>query len=298
VITIAEARRIQARQNQPPPAPAPPTVNGPDGARALTFKGLGTWWDVYDWSPTFTRGAAPLGVGDVDRIANSGVQTLYIQTATYRHPDTVLDPALLGSIVARAHARNMKVVGWYLPQFLDVNFEVNRMATAIRMGLDGYGIDIESTDNANVAARSAALLAETRQLRALFPTTPLASVPVTPVIWEQLNTSWWPSFPYREMAQMVDVWMPMAYSTYRAAGSEWHDPYRYVSESVTRLRTLTGMPGLQVHPIGGLASLMSNADVDAMGRAMTDTSSIGGSLYDDVSTPAGLWPSLSQFRRT
>jgi hypothetical protein len=43
---------------------------------------------------------------------------------------------------------------------------------------------------------------------------------------------------------------------------------------------------------------MSTSDVDAMNRAMTDTYAIGGSLYDDVSTPAGLWPSLRQFRRT
>jgi hypothetical protein len=43
---------------------------------------------------------------------------------------------------------------------------------------------------------------------------------------------------------------------------------------------------------------MSTADANAMHRAMADTYAIGGSLYDDVSTPAGLWPSLRQFRRT
>lgn len=275
-----------------------PNGEGPNIVRAETFMGLGAWWDVYDWSPTFTNGAAPLGVADVDRLAAAGVQTLYIQTATYRHPATVLDVPRLQAVVARAKARKVKVVGWYLPQFLNVSTDLTRMVAAIRLGLDGYAVDIESSDNANVAARSQMLVNEMRFLRAGFPNLPLAAVPVTPVLWEELNTKWWPAFPYKELARWCDVWMPMAYWTYRAAGSPWKDPYRYVSESVTRLRRNTGVNWLPVHPIGGLSSLMSTADVDAMNRAMTDTYAIGGSLYDDVSTPVGLWPSLRQFRRT
>jgi len=271
---------------------------GPNVVRAETFMGLGAWWDVYDWSPTFTNGAARLGVADVDRLASAGVQTLYIQTATYRHPATVLDPTRLSAIVARARARKVKVVGWYLPQFLDAGNDLHRMVAAVRLGLDGYAVDIESTDNPNVPARSLVLVNEMRFLRTAFPDLPLAAVPVTPVLWEELNRSWWPSFPYREVARFSDAWMPMAYWTYRAEGTTWRDPYRYTAESVTRLRRNTGVPYLPVHPIGGLSSLMSTADADAMNRAMTDTYAIGGSLYDDVSTPAGLWPSLRQFRRT
>lgn len=275
-----------------------PNGEGPNVVRAETFMGLGAWWDVYDWSPTFTNGAARLGVADVDRLAAAGVQTLYIQTATFRHPATVLDVTRLKAIIARAKTKKVKVVGWYLPQFLDVSADLTRMVAAVRLGLDGYAIDIESTDNPNVAARSQMLVNEMRFLRGGFPNLPLAAVPVTAVIWDELNRSWWPSFPYKELARWCDVWMPMAYWTYRPAGSTWRDPYRYVSESVTRLRTSTGVPWLPVHPIGGLSSLMSTADADAMNRAMTDTYAIGGSLYDDVSTPAGLWPSLRQFRRT
>jgi hypothetical protein len=275
-----------------------PNGEGPNVVRAETFMGLGAWWDVYDWSPTFTRGAAPLRVSDVDRLAAAGVQTLYIQTATFRNPATVLDVTTLRAIIARARAKKVKVVGWYLPQFLDVQVDLTRMVAAIRLGLDGYAIDIESTDNPNVAARSQMLVNEMRFLRGAFPNLPLAAVPVTPVVWDELNRSWWPSFPYKELARWCDVWMPMAYWTYRDAGSPWRDPYRYVSESVTRLRVRTGVKWLPVHPVGGLSSLMSTADANAMHRAMADTYAIGGSLYDDVSTPAGLWPSLRQFRRT
>jgi hypothetical protein len=97
----------------------------------------------------------------------------------------------------------------------------------------------------------------------------------------------------------MDAWMPMAYWSYRRAGSfpEWGDPYLYTAESVRRLRTLTGRPNLPVHPIGGEGSSLTGADVDAMARAMADTGAIGGSVYDDNTTPRGLYANLGQFRR-
>jgi len=275
------------------------TFNGPDPARGIPFKGFGAWWDVWDWSPTFTKGSAPFGVGDVDRLAAAGVQTLYIQTSTYRHPDDVLDSALLKRIVARAHVRGMRVVGWYLPQFLDVGVDIRRMSAIAGLGMDGIGIDIESTDNPNVADRTDKLLAEVRFLRLLHPDVPMAAIPVTPVIWEQLNRSWWPNFPYRELSNYVDAWMPMAYWSYRRAGSfpEWGDPAHYVVESVTRLRVLTGRPNLPVHPIGGEGTNMSVDDARAMAWAVAHSRSIGGSIYDDRTTPPSIYPTLAQMRR-
>jgi hypothetical protein len=275
------------------------TFNGPEPARVIPFKGLGAWWDVWDWSPTFTGNRQALGLGDVDRLANAGVQTLYIQTATYRHPATVLDESLLRRIIARAHARGMKVVGWYLPQFLDTRTDVTRMSAMVGLGVDGIGIDIESTDNPNVADRTEKLLAEVKFLRMLHPDVPMAAIPVTPVIWEELNRGWWPRFPYRELSNYFDAWMPMAYWSYRKAGSfpEWGDPYRYTYESVVRLRTLTGRPELPVHPIGGEGTGMTPWDAARMAHAVADSSSIGGSVYDDRTTPANVYPVLVQMRR-
>lgn len=274
-----------------------PLPTGPDPGRSLTFAGLGAWWDVYDWSPTFTRGAARMSVSDVDRLAYWGVQTLYIQPSTYRHPDVVLDRARLAAIIGRAHHWGIRVVAWYLPEFVDVRFDLDRMVAMARLGVDGIAIDIESTANANVADRTEKLIAETRFMRGAFPDMPMAAIPVTPIIWEGLNRSWWPNFPYRELSNYFDAWMPMAYWTYRTPESGWRDPYRYVAESVTRLRTLTGRPGLPVHPIGGEAAGLTPHDVELMARALVDTRAMGGSLYDDNITAAGLWPSLTQFRR-
>lgn len=277
--------------------PARPLPTGPDPGRSLTFAGLGAWWDVYDWSPTFTNGRNPMGLADVDRLARDGVQTLYIQPSTYRHPDVVLDPARLQAIIARARAGGMRVVAWYLPRFVDINEDLVRMVAMARLGVDGIGVDIESTDNPDVAARTEALLVEVRFLRGAFPDLPMAAIPVTPVIWEELNRAWWPGFPYRELSNLFDAWMPMAYWSYRRPDSGWRDPYRYTAESVTRLRALTGRPGLPVHPVGGESAGMTPADVDAMARALVDTRALGGSVYDDNITPRALYGPLQQFRR-
>ena len=294
------------------PAP-PPAAPSPDPARGVTFKGLGVWWDVYDWSPTFTKNRQKFSVRDVDRLADDGVQTLYIQTASFRHPDVLLDPGLLRNILNRAHSHGIRVVGWYLPEFNDVAYDLDRLVAIAKLGFDGLGFDIESTANPDVAARSQNLITEAQFLRGYFPNLPMAAIPVTPVIWEELNRSWWPNFPYRDLAPFFDAWMPMAYWSYRFCSfTHWYDPYRYVYESVVRLRTLTGNPNLPVHPIGGEATptactsgpnagqvppATSNSDIFWMNAAMHDSASIGGSIYDDATSPASLYDSLHLFRR-
>jgi len=298
VVVLVAALALTACQPAPPP-PAP----SPDPVRANVVAGLGAWWDVYDWSPTFisSRNASarpPLGLSDIDRLADAQVQTLFIQTATYRHPAVMLDTWLLRRIIDRAHLRGMRVVGWYLPQFRDGKYDLDRLLAIGNFGFDGIGVDIESTDNPDVADRTRLLIAETRFLRGTFPNLPLVAIPVTPVIWEELNRSWWPDFPYRELARYYDAWVPMAYWSYRRnTFTEWNDSYRYTYETVVRLRQLTGRPDLAVHPIGGEGAVTSELEIFWMNRAMHDSNAIGGSIYDDASTPRTLWGPLGQFRR-
>ena len=283
------------------PAPPPPRPS-PDPSRAQVAAGLGAWWDVWDWSPTFIRSrnpaaSPPLGLADVDRLAAARVQTLYIQTATFRHPDVMLDRSLLRRIVDRAHARGMRVVGWYLPEFRDVKYDLDRLVAIGQFGFDGLGVDIESTANPDVADRTRKLVTESRFLRGAFGDLPLVAIPVTPVIWEELNRSWWPNFPYRELVPFYDAWAPMAYWSYRTPASGWKDPYRYTYESVVRLRRLTGRPDLAVHPIGGEAAGLTGEDIFWMNAAMIDTGAIGGSIYDDASTADPLWGPLALMHR-
>lgn len=273
-----------------------PPGQGPNIVRATVFQGLGAWWDVWDWSPTFTNGKQKFALSDVDRLASNGVQTLYIQTATYRHPHDVLDEALLRQIIARCRSKGMKVVGWYLPEHVDAELDVRRMSRAIDLGFDGFGVDIESAKNPDEAQRNTILVHEVRTLRALYPNLALAAIPVAPIVWERLNATWWPNFPYRELAPYFDVWMPQNYWSFRKPESGLRDAYVYNVENIRMLRELTGVPWLPVHPIGGEANQVSNDDLAQMYRAIVDTHSIGGSIYDDSITSSGLWGRLRWFR--
>ncbi len=273
-----------------------PAGLGPNIVRATVFQGLGAWWDVWDWSPTFTNGQVKFGVSDVDRLAANGVQTLYIQTATWRHPDDILDEALLRQIIDRCRSHGMKAVGWYLPEHVDEALDMRRMTRAIELGFDGFGIDIESSKNPNEADRNAILIREVQALRSLYPTLALAAIPVAPIVWERLNATWWPNFPYRELAPYFDVWMPQDYFTYRKPESGLRDAYVYNVENINMLRDLTEVAWLPVHPIGGEADKVTNDDLAQMYRAIIDTNSIGGSIYDDSTTSPALYGRLRWFR--
>lgn len=286
---------------QPVPPPPPPS---PNLARAQVAAGLGAWWDVWDWSPTFVQSRnpsanPPLRLADVDRLAQAGVQTLFIQPSTFRHVDLILDRALLRQIIDRAHQRGLRVVGWYLPEFVNVAADLDRLVAIAQFGgFDGLGVDIESTSNPDIAARNANLITESRFMRGAFGNLPLIAIPVTPVIWEELNRSWWPNFPYRELVPFYDAWAPMAYWSYRRSTfTEWNDPYRYTYESVVRLRRLTRRPDLPVHPIGGEGTGITGEQIFWMNAAMVDSGAIGGSIYDDATTPRDVWGALAMFRR-
>lgn len=286
---------------QPAPPPPPPS---PNPTRAQVVAGLGAWWDVWDWSPTFVQARnpaanPPLSLSDVDRLAQAGVQTLFIQPSTFRHVDLILDRGLLRQIIDRAHRHGMRVVGWYLPEFVNVAADLDRLVAIAQFGgFDGLGVDIESTANPDIADRNAKLITESRFMRGAFGNLALVAIPVTPVIWEELNRSWWPSFPYRELVPFYDAWAPMAYWSYRRnTFTEWNDPYRYTYESVVRLRRLTRRPDLAVHPIGGEGTGITGEQIFWMNAAMVDSGAIGGSIYDDATTPRDVWGALSMFRR-
>jgi hypothetical protein len=58
---------------------------------------------------------------------------------------------------------------------------------------------------------------------------------------------------------------------------------------VRRMRALVGDSNLKVHPIGGIADVISEAQTRDFVRALTDSDALGGSLYDYRTTPGGVW---------
>ncbi len=309
--TTTKPRRASAPPTTSPAvgrAPAPqtlgplPPVSPPPVRDVSVYKGLGTWVDAFDFSPQYQPGGAPPPVTpqSMDDLAAVGVKTLYLQAAKddTRSPGDLVNPEILAPMLIRAHERGIKVVAWYLPKFYDLDSDMRRLL-AIRdfrageHGFDGIGLDIEWTrDVPNPAERNVRLIDLSRRLRAAVGNETLSAIPLPPVLIETINPRYWPNFPWRELAPLYDVWMPMAYWTFRTKSSGYRDAYRYTEENVRRTRTNLGLPDAVVHPIGGTDNKSTEVDYQNFVRACVDSRSIGGSIYDWRTTPMSSYGTL------
>ncbi|HVF73591.1 MAG TPA: hypothetical protein VM938_00975 [Acidimicrobiales bacterium] len=274
-----------------------PPLNPPAVPAGLApYRGMGTWVDVYDWTRTYTGGRPVVGVADVDRMAERGVQTLYIQASKWDSTTDVVDPDLLQPMLDRAKARGIKVVAWYLPTLEDLQRDLQRMvAIAALHNVDSLGVDIEARNVKDVNERNRRLVELSAALRKALPGRTISAIVLPPVVLDVVNTSYWPNFPYQAIAPHYDVWMTMGYWTNRKQSSGYRDAYRYTKENVDRLRAHLGA-NVPVHPIGGLGAGTTPADVEAYRKAAIDTGSLGGSLYDWRTTAADSWPGMQGFR--
>ncbi|HKA05596.1 MAG TPA: hypothetical protein VKD67_14770 [Acidimicrobiales bacterium] len=281
-------------------AAAAPTGSVPGGGvfTVNAYEGLGTWVDVFDFVPAYQQGgvAPTITAVDVDTMAALGVKTIFLQAARNdaRTPDGIVAPDLLRPFLEKAHAHRMKVVGWYYPNFSDVNVDLDRLLQIVRFDaggqrFDGVAVDIEDNQAvADPAERSARLVDLSKRLReAVGPHVALGAIVMPAVQTEVVNRLYWPTFPWAELKPYFDVWLPMAYWSFRQ--DPYHSGYTYVTESVRRMRDLVGDPNLKVHPIGGIADKISEGEVRDFVRALTDTDALGGSLYDYRTTPGGVW---------
>jgi hypothetical protein len=261
------------------------------------YRGLGAWVDVFDFVPAYQNGGvAPTVVADdVDTMASLGVKTLYLQAA--RNDDRtngLVAPDLMVPFLERAHRHGMRVVGWYYPTFADVDVDLDRLLQIARFDVGGQrfdGVSVDIEDNQVVkdpADRSNRLIELSRRLReALGPKAAIGATVLPAVQTEVINPAYWPGFPWAQLKPYYDVWLPMAYWSFR--DGVYKSGYTYVTESVRRMRALVGDPNLLVHPVGGIADVISEAEVRDFLRALADTDAIGGSLYDYRTTAGGIW---------
>ena len=289
-----------------PPAPTgdlgPVPMNAPALRRVAArpgvevYRGVGAWVDMYD--PAALGNPWPALVERRDR----GVRTLYFETASWRvKPKSVdfKDPQAVELFLDEAHALGIKVVAWYLPGFDDLRTDLRRTRAVLDYEtpyggerFDGLAIDIESQNVRGLTARNAALVRYSRAVRryagddyalgAIIPD--LRSTTVSPGLW--------PGFPYRTAARYYDVFLPMAYSSYRAHGASY--VYRYSRSNVSTVRLWTGRP---VHLIGGLTDALSDAEAGAVVRGARDGGAIGASFYDFAIGQDGAWRALTQLSR-
>lgn len=271
-------------------APARLVESEPAPRSVAAYEGLGTWVDVYDYAPTYQSGGGPppLAPSSVDDMAAAGVQTLFIQAARNdeRAPDGVVDPGVLAQFVVRAHRHDMRVVGWYLPRFADLDLDLRRLSAIADFNVlghrfDGLAVDIEFTgDVPDHTLRNQRLIELSGRLREQSGEDVLGAIVPPAVQLEVVNAGLWPAFPYEELGGIYEVWLPMNYWTFRRQDSGYRDGYHYSYESIERLRVNLGDPDAFVHPIGGIGDEMTGEELDGFLRSLADTAALGGSVYD------------------
>jgi uncharacterized lipoprotein YddW (UPF0748 family) len=266
------------------------------------YSGLGTWVSIYEYVPALQPGGGrpPVVPATIDRMAAAGVKTLFLQAANDALGSTAdtVDPELLRGFIRRAHQRGLRVVGWYVPHFAHLAMDLRRIVAVAHFNdrgerFDGVALDIEYTnDLPGVRARNAALVRLSQQVRHAVGNRALGAIVLPPVLLEKINAAYWPAFPWRDLAGLYDVWLPMSYWTLRPPASPYRDAFRYTAENTRRLRADLGEPTAAVHVIGGLTDHSSTGDYDGFRRAATEQHAIGVSLYTFRATGPPAWARL------
>ncbi len=286
---------------KPSPKPAPKPARRVAGPSLAAFRGLGAWVDLYDYE--FVE-AAPAVVD----MADHGVKTLYLQTGRWNKPApddhrNFQNYAAVARWLDAAHAAGLKVVGWYLPAYDDITRDVRR-TTAIANyrtpsgeSFDGLGIDVEYKGQMpSLAAWNKAVATHAKKVRAALGNRyAIAAIVPAPLAME-VRPENWVGFPWKSLAAVSNVFMPMAYWSFRDDCNEnpEHCAYGYTKGNVQRVRALTGKPGVPVHVIGGVGDEISRDEVSDFVRAANTVNVYGGSLYDYQTTKDEYWPLLGK----
>lgn len=282
-----------------PAGPATAATAATVRADISAFAKLGAWVDVYDYG---------LDAWKVSGVMKSkGVRTIYLQTGRWNSPSEAntaqfTNKSKVDWWIHSAHARGMKIVGWYLPAYNDMARDVRRsvMVWTYRTGkkqhFDGVGIDIEYKGKMPTqSAWNNAVATHLQKVRAqLGVRAPIASITPAP-LGMAVAPKHWAGFPWKAIAAQSNVMMPMGYWSYRkdCASNASHCPYGYTKGNVTETRRLTGNSSIPVHAVGGVADGIDVQGVKDFVRAARDTRAYGGSLYDYRTTTAPMWGPLS-----
>lgn len=257
--------------------------------RLAAYRGLGAWVDMYDQGPwDYPRRA-------VRRMAEHGVRTLYLETANYRKPvkGTIYRPRAVGAMIEEAHLHGIDVVAWYVPAFDNLTKDMRRSRAAIDFTsttgqrFDSFALDIEATVVRDIGVRNERARKLSRRIREH-----VGADYTLGAIVPEAGALYWPDFPYGAMARRYDVFLPMAYFSYRTSGAS--GVYDFVARNVAAIRQETGDPGAAVHVIGGIAEDSTPVEVEAMVEAARDKRAIGASLYDFPTTTPRQWRKLSR----
>jgi len=268
------------------------TISRPEAHRALDpYEGLGSWVDVWDKRAWKDPAAA------VKDMSGRGVRTIFIQAGNSRAPKGIANRKALARFITEAHARDMFVVAWYLPDLKSGSSDYRRVMQAIEFTtddgqkFDSFALDIESTAVKSLSARNRGLADLTKRIRAeVGPDYPLGAIIPSPVGIEK-QTGFWDVFPYAAVAEAYDVILPMAYYTFDA--DKPSEARTYALESMRILRAQPGCEEVPVHLIGGIAGKSTGAEMREFARAAAETDCVGVSIYDWAGMSDKRWQGLT-----
>lgn len=268
--------------------PAPSTATRP-------YEGLGTWIDIYDtdvWEHP---------VRAVRSMAAHGIRTIYLQSSNYHRNRPFVHPEGVAAIVDAAHRRRLEVVAWYLPGFRDPALDLHRAVRTIRFetrsgnGFDSFALDIESAEVRRPSLRTARLLRVSAAIRrAAGREYPLGAIVVSPDRLVRTDPYFWPGFPWRELAETYDVFLPMTYYTYRVEGPR--ATARYTARSVQVIRRQTSGLRVPIHVVGGISFDATGPETQGFVDTVLERDVIGASYYTFPGITVDQWKALSELR--
>jgi hypothetical protein len=100
----------------------------------------------------------------------------------------------------------------------------------------------------------------------------------------------WPSFPYRRLALLYDVFLPMTYFTWRVNGRDgasW-----YTAKNIMILRQETAGLNVPIHVIGGIASDATGQETRGFVETVLARNVIGASYYTFPMIRTEQWKAL------
>ena len=189
----------------------------------------------------------------------------------------------------------MHVVAWYLPTFEDVDADLQALTESAALDVGGLAVDIESTAIADVAERNRRLLDLSTRLRAAVgPDKAVAAITPSAVHLQVVNPSYWPAFPWTELADTYDALLPMTYWSIRTG--DLRNGETYTADNLDRIRASVGDPDIPIVPVGGLAEDSTVDDLEGMVTPSIARRSPGGGLYDWATSTPEQWAVLAPLR--
>ena len=267
------------------------------GVSINAYRGLGTWVDMYDAKALNNPAAA------AKHMQAQGVRTLYLETANYHKPenaDTIFRRDAVAALIQQCHARGIKVVAWYLPGFKDPAKDYKRSMAAIRFRtsdgqrFDSFALDIEASIVKDVKVRNSRLHTLSKRIRAAVGSKYTLGAIIPSPAGMAMHTAYWPNFPYKTLAGIYNVFVPMGYYTYH--GNGYTNAYRDTRDNIRIIREKSGRPSVPIHVIAGDAAKSSGTETKAYVRALRENGALGGSMYDWATTNAVSWAALRNVR--